>query len=78
MYLEAKPPKLRKLVSGGRITLKSCNGDILDFVEDHAAGLVDAEQSHHGSHQGQQPQELPVRAGKIEDVMVADALGRVA
>jgi hypothetical protein len=52
--------------------------DLLDLIEDDAAGLSYSEQPHNESYNNQEPQQLPVRARKIEDVMVLDSLGGIA
>jgi hypothetical protein len=53
-------------------------GDVLDFIEDHAAGLGDPEQAHNRCNDGQKTQELPIGAWEVEDVVVLHALGLVA
>lgn len=52
--------------------------DVLDLVEDNAAGLVYSEQAHDASHKHKHAQQLPVGEGQVEDVMIFDPLRRVA
>jgi hypothetical protein len=75
MYLEANPPKLWG--SDGCYE-GACGANVLNFVEDNAAGLVDSIQAHNGSHYDQQGQHLPVRARQAENVIVPHSLGGVA
>lgn len=75
MYLVAKPPKLVLL---GHDCRYRHTDNLLDLVEDNTARLSYPEEAHHCSYDDKESKKLPVRARKIEDVMVLDALGGVA
>ena len=77
MYLEAKPPKLRGLVSSCLREPAVQRLDLLDLVEDYAAGLVDAEEPHDGRNDGEEAEEPPIVSGELENVIVLDAVGGV-
>ena len=44
--------------------------DVLNFIEDNAAGLIDLIQAHAGSQNSEQAQQLPVRPRQAENVIV--------
>ena len=46
----------------------------VDFIEDDAGGLVDAEESHEERDECDGAEHLPVSRGEIEDVIVLHAL----
>lgn len=77
MYLEAKPPKLgEELVSWGHGAWGSgAKSYILDLVEHHAAGLVDAEETDDGSKDCHAEHDLVVGNRKEEDIIVVDTFG---
>jgi len=78
MYFDANPPKLRCKSANKffRFLLRRCG--LLDFVEDNAGRLLNAEEAYNGSHASQHGQQRPVRSGEVEDVMVLHSLGGVA
>lgn len=51
--------------------------DILDFVEDYAGWLVNAEQAHEQSNNSEDTKKLPIGATQGGNVIVLDSLGGV-
>lgn len=72
MYLVANPPKLFVRISVAIRAIGRFRGhwNILDFVKDHARGLVDSKQPDHRRNKGEECERPVVRGGKIEDVVV--------
>jgi hypothetical protein len=52
--------------------------DLLDFIEDNAGREVYPEQANKGAQDGNQSKQLPIRTGKVKDVMVFDSLRSVS
>lgn len=59
---------------GGASKKKKKKQNILDLVEHDTAGLVDAEQAHGGSYQGDGKDDLEVRDWEQKDIIVLNAL----
>ena len=78
MYLEAKPPKLLQCHGQHSYpfvrTAVDWGGNTLDFVENDAGGLVDAEEAHSGSDKRHYDHDLVVGHGEEEDIVIGDAL----
>jgi hypothetical protein len=80
MYLVANPPKLERPHVSCDVYPHSCWETlyVLNFIEDDTAGLIDSEQADTCSHYDQEAEQLPVRAGQTEYVMILHSLGCVA
>ena len=79
MYLEANPPKLPARHGQFLLSTNGAGGDlnVLDLVEHHAGGLVDAVEADNRRDDGHQDGDLVVGNGQQEDVIVVDAVGCV-
>lgn len=77
MYFEAKPPKLGEiLVSRGQGAWgRVAEGYILDLIEHHTAGLVDAEETDDGSEDRHAEHDLVVGDRQEKDIVVVDTFG---
>ena len=56
----------------------ACRANVLDLVEDDTARLSNPEETDNRCNGGEYSEQLPVRAGQVEDVVVLDPIRSVA